>query len=403
MKKRVFLSILGCLLLIAGSASAGVWDERFDYFAHDDSGYADQAALDDGDWVGADGKANGILDDSIHYLNFSGSGYPATVPKAMMCQKNPTETRPSRTTYDDDENPSAGIFSCWVYDDGVSPKQFDVRLVNGTNYVGLGLVGTGSQYTINLDGTVSDSGIDRATGWHFFQFSVGSSGTMIKIDGYYISTYAGYTVSDKVVVYTNLGGASDLNQVWIDNARWEAPEHLSVPLTTEDKIVLDKSFEDGGTNWGPINSSGTLLTHITDNGRGHTLNCLDANSGAGGDFGFGTTLTGVVPADGAYKLGFHYINGPNFIGEYPFPAVTNLTVSFNGQGAVNLGSTAAGEWVWSYAETGVISAVAGDDVTISVTGGPGTAAGGLLRIDHFTLIPVEILQSSGVNNSWTEY
>lgn len=381
MSKRIFLFVLGLLVLVAGSASAGSWNIRFD-------NYADQAAMDADKWVAADGMANGVLVDSTsvgtnHFLA-SGSGFPASTPKSMMVQQSPTEMRPSRVTEDDDDIPTTGIFSCWVYDDGTDILQFDIRLVNTTNYVGLGLrddqVGSSTEYTYNLDGTVSNSGIARSTGWHFFQLSAGASGSILKIDGFYITTYASFTISNKMVVYTNFGNATDSNQIWVDNANWEHSGDLTDPLTEEDTIVLDKSFEDGATNWSALAGTSTVLTHITDDGRGQTLNCLDAYDAGTAGFGYNAVLSSVVPADGKYKLGFYYMNGPIYL------PVTDLSVSLNGQGTVNLGSTAAGDWIWSYGETAtVLGFTAGDTVTVEVSG---TAQGdSLARFDHFVLIP----------------
>lgn len=366
MKKVYVLSaFLMGLCLVSSAAFAG--NPWFDWF----EGYADQAALEV-NWPAAGGFISGRLD----------TAQVLSVTQSMRCEQLPTATRPTRDLED-----QAGTLSIWVYDDGEDIKQFDIRInqTDPANYVALGLrdnqAGVQTNYTCNINGTVSDTGIPRSTGWHLFQIQCFGTGVYMKIDGkpWAGNTLGAMTKGNLLTIDTTFGASA--NRIWVDSAGWSNSTVADRVLSTvSETYILDYGFEKDASNW---SGSGTnTIFHATDDGCQSVAGCIDSRNqvDAGAAYAFQGYLPSAVPASGTYKLGFYYMNGPG-----GWNAVDNLTVAINGQGAVNLGSTDIADWYFSHGETTEVSLSAGANLTITVTG-TNQAFDSLTRFDHFYLI-----------------
>lgn len=340
MKRTVLIFSALFMVALAAPGFAGVWNDDFD-------GYASQTALENSDWSTAGGLAHGQLDDTNHFL----------VSRSMRIEKIPTETRPTRKLNDwDDETktsgPSEGAVNLLIYDDGADIKAFDVAVENGANYVALGLrddqVGVATEYTYSFSSpsNFANTGIQRSTGWHMFQFSISSvDGTKVRIDN---QSWTGnvspsLTAADDLTFYTNFGSPTDANQVWIDFIVWNyGAEYVDFQKTPVVEVDFSH-FNSGTPGWQPIEGTDTEITPITDDGYLPILyqwGCMDLFDQFGGTRGveFNSTISPgfIAPVDGRYKVQFQHQNGPDWLMAYnPWPM---LTVSLNNKGGVNLGS-----------------------------------------------------------------
>ncbi|HNT34198.1 MAG TPA: hypothetical protein PKH07_04295 [bacterium] len=383
MKKVQFLSMIFLgLCLTASAAFAGTnWHDWFD-------GYANQAALE-ANWPAAGGYAAGQLD----------TARVLSTAQSMRCEQSPTATRPTRSLQDSGAAQN-GTLTLWVYDDGADLKQFDVRINQNAPayYVALGLrddqTGSQTNYTCNINGTVSSTGIPRSTGWHLFQIQCFAGATTMKIDG---KTFAGNSATgmkgDLVTIDTTFG--SSANQVWVDSAGWmyttAADRNLSAVSET---YILDYGFEKDAANWSGVGTNSTF--HAKDDGCQSIAGCLDSHNGSGTGlpYAFQGSVTATVAQGGSYKMGFYYMNGP-----HSFDGINDLSVSVNGQGLVNLGSgnLATDQWVYSYGETGTFTLGPGSNALTIAVGGTNQGANSLARWDHFNLILV-----TGIEE-WSQY
>ncbi|HNT36138.1 MAG TPA: hypothetical protein PKH07_14225, partial [bacterium] len=233
--KYSILSLVLCSLFVCGSAFAGGdWTDWFD-------DYANQSALE-ANWTAVSGFASGFLDNSR----------VLSATQSMKIEKGRKPTRALNTQ---------GRFTIWVYDDGATPKQFDVEVHSkgGTpGFVALGLRDDGTsgndQYTCNINGTVTKTGIPRTTGWHLFQYQINNAdkgGWKVKLDGKgFPGNVPSLTDGDKVIINTEFGASGDTNTIWVDSARYNHNANADRLLSAVDETyILDYGFEKDVTNW----------------------------------------------------------------------------------------------------------------------------------------------------------
>lgn len=149
------------------------------------------------------------------------------------------------------------------------------------------------------------------------------------------------------------------------------------------QTTLD-DFEGGLDGWAETGGY-TTFSLITNDGADSTVQSMELND-AGWSKGATKTFTGVVPADGNYKVTFYYKNGDQS-GQNPWPG---LGVRLNGGGDVVLGS--AQVTTWTAGETGVVTGLtAGGDVTVEVFGLSSAQAANQCRFDQFALEEVAVV------------
>jgi hypothetical protein len=390
MKKILLMSLVMSLCLVSGAFAAGSWFDDFE-----------PATLDAG-WSGADGKANGVLDTTNHYIR----------TQSLRCEQYPTETRPTRSFGGDAE----GFLSVWVYDDGADIKAFDIRVTNnaGTSYAALGLrddqVGVDTEYTCNKDGVVTDTGIARSIGWHVFTFNsndaagtdAGSGlpfvlGTEMLIDAkrFTGNVLATLTNVEDVTIYTNFGSATDENKVWIDSIEWSALGEWGQPRQVRTgNISLAFQPPANLTEWDVLSGSNTELTNAPD-GIDTTNLYLDAFDGDGYLKGFHYKGNMLVPRTANYTFECPYQNGPTWDSHNPWPDLTFKVgdTEFN-EGSTTTGGTgiwgfvgAPGDLNWYYRTR--VPLIADDTISIEVTGDPlSSLPNCFVRLDRCELLYV---------------
>ncbi|MBN1903010.1 hypothetical protein JW926_16930 [Candidatus Sumerlaeota bacterium] len=377
MKKILCISFILSLFLVSGAFAAGSWFDDFE-------NYADQTALEASDWNALDGKADGILDSTNHFIR----------TQSMRCEQYPVETRPTRKM-GNDVGLSTGTLSLWFYDDGADIKSFDIRVSSPFHYVALGLrddqVGVDTEYTCNKDGVVINTGVTRSTGWHVFLFNANVSsgtdkdnglpyelGTEMLIDaqrfpGNVLDTM---TLLLDLTIYTNLGNATDQNAIWVDSIQWLSVGAVGMPKQTRmGNISLEFQPPVGTTEWQEFYGSATEVTNKPD-GIDPTNYFLDAYDELGYFKGFYYKGTMTVPRTAYYVFECPYQNGPTWDTHNPWPDLTFKVgdTEFH-EGSTTTGGTgiwayvgAPGKLNWYYRTHAPL--IGGDTISIEVTGDP---------------------------------